>query len=74
MDMKYYDSDVESINYGGMESDNEPPKDEVFDTKLLKKYELKRIYKKILKVGFALNKPAKFDEIKCNIFFIFKIN
>ena len=45
MNMKFYDSDIESVNMEGMESDNEPPKDTINDIKLIKKYEFKRIYK-----------------------------
>lgn len=48
--MKFYDSDLASDNPANFASDHEPPKDKIKDKKLLKKYELKRAYKIIVRV------------------------
>ncbi|EGR27393.1 hypothetical protein IMG5_196630 [Ichthyophthirius multifiliis] len=73
----YYDSDLQSDNPPNFDSDNEPPKDIIRESKLLIKTDLNRVYKEIwqvlfffkkkennLKIGQGLPKPAKYDEVK----------
>ena len=49
--MKFYDSDLASDNPIDIHSDHEPPKDKIKDKKLLKKTELRRFHKIIMRVS-----------------------
>ena len=48
--MKFYDSDLASDVAVNIHSDHEPPKDKIKDKKLLKKTELQRFHKIIMRV------------------------
>ena len=61
--MEVLDSDLQSINPDDFNSDNEPPEDKVYDKKLISKTEFRRIYKKIIKCGKGIDKPAKYDKV-----------
>ena len=45
-------------------SDNEPPKDQVQERKLLFKEKLLHVFKTIIRLGNNIDKPARFDRIK----------
>ena len=52
--MKFYDSDLASDNPVDFHSDHEPPKDKIKDKKLLKKTELRRFHKIIIRVQLKI--------------------
>lgn len=49
-------------------SDSEPPKDELRERKLLRKEKFKHIYKSIYRLGYHLDKPARYDLISMRMF------
>lgn len=65
--MNFYDSDLNSMHQSDFESDNEPPKDILMEKKLVKKYELKRIFKQIVRVYIGLMKVREKYYKTCKI-------
>lgn len=59
----FYDSDLASVNEKDFLSDNEPPKDQIQERKLLYKEKMLHVYKTIVRIGEQINKPARFDRI-----------
>jgi len=55
--MKFYDSDLASDHPMDFHSDHEPPKDKIKDKKLLKKTELRRFHKILMRVILFLIFP-----------------
>jgi hypothetical protein len=49
-------------------SDNEPPKDELRERKLLRKEKFLHIYKSIYRLGYHIDKPARYDLITMRTF------
>lgn len=60
----FYDSDLASVNEKDFLSDNEPPKDQIEERKLLYKEKKLHVFKTIVRLGVNIDKPARYDKIK----------
>jgi hypothetical protein len=53
-----------SVNEKDFLSDNEPPKDQIQERKLLYKEKKLHVFKTIVRLGANIDKPARYDRIK----------